>query len=108
MMAHLTDQGSIDSVIKFLQSQKEVLGKQERDIEVERLNLYKEIELLESAFAAEESKRKMLSAKLTELDGSYGLNSQRNPPTHQIGKHQRTRSDLQGQITIGVSLLLSR
>jgi chromosome segregation ATPase len=85
---------SIDSVIKFLQVQKNAYIKQEREIQTERSELERELEELQKLLEAEDQKNAVLKANLEKNKDDFHPVSAAASGRLDYRGHQRTKSDL--------------
>lgn len=86
----------IDSVIKFLQVQKDAYLKQERTIKSERDDLRKALEDLEKCLEEEKQKENMLKSSLQQYKEEIHPVSAVASGRLDYKGHHRTRSDLRG------------
>lgn len=85
---------SIDSVIKFLQVQKDAYIKQEKEIQLERSELEKELEEIQKQLEVEDHKNLLLKTSLEKhKDDIYPVSAVASGRLDYKG-HQRTKSDL--------------
>lgn len=94
-MKKQTDFDNIDAVISFLQSQKELMKRQESEIEIDKQKIFNEISQLEAVLNEQCQKNAELKLKyeMMSLERRKEMLVEL-PRRSAAGKHKRTQSDL--------------